>query len=275
MLSAIGSFLSPSILGRDKSPDSYVKDARLDSIFRNIWLRKTAKHDRYRARRSELTLSKDFSKVPIRLAYDFFEPEWNCEDEVRFGSDLVSDGDGPKFTCGVELLNSLDECIVYSIGSNYDFSFEYAVHNTAPHCVIHTFDGTLNLTERALPDDLGDKNIHFHNQNVVAEDCHAQSSVPSLCVADVLKKLNHEHKTITWLKVDCEGCEFTVMPIFMKYEVKVDQIMIEVHGTDAVQVAELFQVLHDAGRILLDYRGVRQESRAELSFSLKESWLLQ
>ena len=226
----------------------------IEEAFTRIWNRKKNTHGQYVLERNAKNSKINFATVAQRNAYDYFEPEWNCEDEVRVGLKQVASGDGPKFVCGSDVLASTSDCIVYSIGSNYDFSFEYAVNRIAPQCEIHTFDGTLDLTKRALPEGLIEKNIHFHNWNIVS-DCRSEElaklKFPSHCVSDSLQKLNHnENKTITWLKIDCEGCEYTVIPKFAESSVTTHQIMIEVHGTDAQKVASLFGDLHKAGMMI-------------------------
>ena len=50
--------------------------------------------------------------------------------------------------------------------------------------------------------------------------------------------------------MDCEGCEFTVIPTFAESTVKIDQLMVEVHGTNALQIASLFSCLRDAGMMI-------------------------
>mmetsp|Transcript_10620 Transcript_10620/g.48792 ORF Transcript_10620/g.48792 Transcript_10620/m.48792 type:complete len:316 (-) Transcript_10620:283-1230(-) len=218
-------------------------------VSKRVWNRKQVKHAEYAGARAQMISGMDWSRVHQLSAYDAFEPEWNCEDEARIGAGVVNTGDGPKFACGSEVLSSTQNCIVYSIGSNLDFSFEYAVHKIAPNCTIHTFDGTVNLTKRALPNGLKEKNIQFHNWNIVS-DCHTEHSTISVCVHGTLKKLNHELKTISWLKIDCEGCEHTVIPHFLESSVHIDQIMVEMHGTDALKTAELFKTLHNAGMMI-------------------------
>lgn len=225
----------------------------VDQVFMSVWNRKKNTHAQYVRERDVKNAKTNFSTIASKEAYDNFEPEWNCEDEVRFGLKTVSGGDGPKFACSPHVLASTEGCIVYSIGSNYDFSFEYAVNRIAPKCEIHTFDGTLNLTKRALPKQLKEKNIHFHNWNVVS-DCHSEElaklEFPSRCVSDILHTLHHQYKTITWLKVDCEGCEYTVIPNFVEHYIKIDQIMVEFHGTNAQKVANLFSSLHSVGMMI-------------------------
>lgn len=188
-------------------------------------------------------------------AYDLIEPDWNCELETRFGSDLFSPGDGPKFVCGSAVLATQSECIVYSIGSAFDFTFEYAVHRAAPRCQIHTFDGTMNVTHdengRVLPSDLREKNIFFHNWNIVAGCSVSEMRFPELCISDTLKILGHSGKRISWFKIDCEGCEYTVIPhLLQTSEVQIDQFLMEVHGTDARGITSLFQEFWRAGFLL-------------------------
>lgn len=221
--------------------------------FTRRWNTRKNTHTQYVRERDALHAKINFNTVKPINAYDYFEPEWNCEDEVRLGQNVVSPGDGPKFVCGESVLASTKGCVVYSIGSNYDFSFEYAVNRIAPQCEIHTFDGTLNLTNRALPEGLKGKKIHFHNWNIVS-DCRSEElaklNSPSQCVTDSLHRLGHHGSTITWLKIDCEGCEYTVMPKFAESSVKIHQIMIEIHGTNALMIKRLFSSLHNAGMMI-------------------------
>ena len=194
--------------------------------------------------------SLDVNSVKPRETYDLIEPVLSCDDETRFGSGRFNTGDGPKFVCGVNVLKQTDRCLVYSIGSAYDFSFEFAVRKAAPACEIHTFDGTMDLASRPLSPQVSVDGIYFHNWNVVDSCETTRLAVPSRCMKEILKELNHTARVITWLKIDCEGCEFTVIPKFVESSVKIDQLMIEVHGTNALRIASLFNCLHNAGLMI-------------------------
>lgn len=99
----------------------------MDEAFTRVWNRKNNTHAQYVLDRNAKNSKTDFTVAELN-AYDYFEPEWNCEDEVRLGSDIVSSGEVPKFVCGSDVLASMEVCIVYSIGINHDFSFdEHAV----------------------------------------------------------------------------------------------------------------------------------------------------
>jgi Methyltransferase domain len=45
--------------------------------------------------------------------------------------------------CAPEQLLSHDDCVVFSVGSNGEASFESAILAEFPHCKMHTFDPTL------------------------------------------------------------------------------------------------------------------------------------
>ena len=48
-------------------------------------------------------------------------------------------GDGGKWVCDPHRITEQKDCLVYSVGSNNDFSFEMAVlKDIGPHCEIHT-----------------------------------------------------------------------------------------------------------------------------------------
>ena len=216
-----------------------------------LWETKLKKHQAYM---KELRLAEDrrrdtLSEWDKRLAYDMYEPEWVCELDTRVGPREVNVGDGPKFVCAPELLREND-CIVYSIGSNYNFEFEEGMHKHAPNCEFHVFDGTMDLTKRPLPAGLGQKNIHFHNWNVDARSKdHARWTIKGL--EDILEELGHKGETIQVFKIDCEGCEYEVLPLLAdlvrKGEVTIGQIQVEVHYTNATQIQNLFQTLRAPG----------------------------
>ena len=74
--------------------------------------------------------------------FDWFEPEYSCPDEERLPRNF---GDGPKWMCGPSLLPQ--PCRAVSFGSNFDASFEAAVHAIA-QCETYTVDPTLAPPER-------------------------------------------------------------------------------------------------------------------------------
>jgi len=179
-----------------------------------------------------------------RESFDIYEPEATCFDEERFGSEIRyhAYGDGPKFICGVNFIakkaataggyhHGRDKnCLVYSVGSNNQVDFEKAAHKFLNGCEIHTFDPTLSKPfiggEYATfhPWGLGEDGItsSFKNKTWVAKSFQT-----------VMRELGHTNRTIDIIKIDCEGCEYQVMPPLFELisagKAKVDQILIELH----------------------------------------------
>jgi hypothetical protein len=199
----------------------------------------------------EVERSSNIAAWNGRKAYDFYEPEWVCDSEKRVGPGDINIGDGPKFVCGPDSLNHENKCLVYSIGSHYDFSFEEAIHKHAPNCELHTFDGTMNLTKNALPADLEEKRIHFHNWNVDTTSGTTEKGWVTKTISEIMSELGHIGSTIHVFKIDCEGCEYGVMPQVIEMvkngELTIEQIQIEMHGTDAAKIQTFFQTMRSAG----------------------------
>lgn len=172
-----------------------------------------------------------------KISFDLYEPEATCLSEERFGSETrySAFGDGPKFICGVDYIahqtaHDGKNCLVYSVGSNNDIAFEKAVHTFMKGCEIHTFDPTLNKPF------VGEEYAIFHPWGLGLDGVKAAArgnSWEGKSFETVFKELAHENRTVDVLKIDCEGCEWDVMPPLFELlgsgRVKVDQILIELH----------------------------------------------
>lgn len=74
-------------------------------------------------------------------------------------------------------------CLVYSVGSNNDFSFEEGVwRDVSPECEIHTFDPTTGKQPSNLPAG----NIHFHPWGLAGQENGVNKALPS-----IIKELGH------------------------------------------------------------------------------------
>ena len=247
-------------------------------IFESIWERKLHRYQELLQQRQALGNNKTI--VTAKNAYDLYEPLWNCENEERFGGEFsYAIGDGPKWTCGLSALGNQSPrrapCLVYSIGSHYDFSFEYAVHERLSHCEIHTFDGTLDLSIRDTPRDLYSRNIHFHNWNVISTYSAKNSNLTKeKTMRQIIRELNHTGKTIQIFKIDCEGCEYAVLPELFESDVEVQQLMVELHGTQTDAIANIFNNMSDHHMLLFhkerNHYGCDGYRCVEFSFVSKE-----
>ncbi len=145
-----------------------------------------------------------------------WEPSYSCTTIARMGCP----GDGGKWICDPQHYLEMNECIVYSFGSNNEFSFEESIHNFNPECKIYTFDPTVhNPTNKP-------KFVHYYPWGLAGND-FAEKSL--FTVRTIMKSLGH--RKISVLKVDCEGCEFESFNThsFPVYKGAINQILIEVH----------------------------------------------
>jgi hypothetical protein len=174
--------------------------------------------------------SKRFSSMKQITFWDKYEPEANCFDDERFGGSVryKSLGDGPKFVCGVDFIAKKGQnegCLVYSVGSNNDISFESAVKSTMG-CEIHTFDPTVPTAKF-----VGNNVATFHEWGFGKDGSELGPAYKS--AATVIKELGHTGRTIDIFKIDCEGCEGVVMPPLLESiangDVQVNQVQIELH----------------------------------------------
>ena len=74
-------------------------------------------------------------KKPGNFYQNNYEPDFVCQHERRIGKL----GDGGKWICDPHRISDQEDCLVYSVGSNNDFSFEQSVlDEIGSHCEIHT-----------------------------------------------------------------------------------------------------------------------------------------
>lgn len=68
----------------------------------------------------------------------FIRSQGACSQKRRIGSA----GDGGKIMCEKDI-STARNCVIYSLGSRLDFSFEMSVRETLPKCKVYTFDCTV------------------------------------------------------------------------------------------------------------------------------------
>ncbi|KAI9002476.1 methyltransferase domain-containing protein [Hyaloraphidium curvatum] len=158
------------------------------------------------------------------VAFNPFDPEWSCPDEERIGPFALDSNEGGKWICFVPKPG--EPCLVYSVGSNYDFSFEKAVKQLNAGCEVHTFDPTTDVARsRALAVGVG-------------STFHPWAFGRDRSVAQIADELGHSGRRIDILKIDCERCE--LKPSFLSTFSKcrkgrdgsdppIGQILMEVH----------------------------------------------
>jgi len=171
-----------------------------------------------------------------KLFQMFYEPSYGCQFEERIGRV----GDGGKWVCDPHRLSG-KPCLVYSVGSNGDYSFEETVHRDIdPGCEIHTFDmhNWSHYTSRAPPE-----YVRYHIYTIGERPAATDLSM-------VVSNLGHFGRAIDVFKIDCEGCEFTSHKSWFGAGVDIRQIQVEVHGHGNGLVHEFFDLLFDKGFVV-------------------------
>ena len=142
------------------------------------------------------------NRQPGYFYQNHYEPDFVCRYERRIGKV----GDGGKWICDPHRIAKQKECLVYSVGSNNDFSFEEAVlRDIGPHCEIHTFDfgdyaaGAERVGTR-LHDGVNKTAVAYHQVGVGLDDPPRFKSLKT-----IVEELGHVNRTVDIFKIDCEG----------------------------------------------------------------------
>ena len=150
-----------------------------------------------------------------------WEPTIHCEFEQRLGNT----GDGGKWICDIHRFQQINNTnlLIYSFGSNGDFSFEQAIKGQLPKAEIHTFD--MGLFK--CPDNV----CIFHQARLGNGKSDGSKSLPM-----IINELGHQKRPIHILKVDIEGSEFNLFEdLFNSSNINqihtpyIRQILFEIH----------------------------------------------
>jgi hypothetical protein len=150
---------------------------------------------------------------------DAWDPSFNCEFEEKIGIEKGT----PKWVCNPQvLLEKNDTILVYSIGSNGDFSFEEALLALYNKIEIHTVD----FTDYSSSAPTG---VKYHTYRLIGEPRNRKMNEKT--INELVYELGHVNKTIDVLKIDINGDEYDVVLTAIKEGVfkHVDQLLIEVH----------------------------------------------
>ena len=155
----------------------------------------------------------------------FFQNNWEPTIQCEFERRLGNSGDGGKWICDVHRFDQLNSTnlLIYSFGSNGDFSFERAVKQRLPQSDIHTFDmGVYQCPENICT---------FHQARLGGgKDGNSKS------LRMIINELNHRNREIGILKVDIEGGEYDLFEDLFDPSAKaqqgtplIRQILFEIH----------------------------------------------
>eukprot|EP00922_Rhytidocystis_sp_ex-Travisia-forbesii_P057897 GHVS01085663.1.p1 GENE.GHVS01085663.1~~GHVS01085663.1.p1 ORF type:complete len:387 (+),score=48.04 GHVS01085663.1:168-1328(+) len=138
-----------------------------------------------------------------------WEPEWACELEERIGRM----GDGEKWVCDVDRIPS-NNCLVYSIGSNNELSFERQFFDRR-QCQIITIDHTSSASGKPsfvqfFPWGLGPPPV----DNLPVETPKEKGLID---LNGLIELTGQSNRTIDVLKIDIESAEYaTLLPLLVE-----------------------------------------------------------
>ncbi|CAL8465623.1 g5159 [Coccomyxa elongata] len=152
--------------------------------------------------------------------WDFFYPKYNCP---LLKERIGRLGDGGKWVCGLRTLLQGRSCLVYSIGSAGDTSFELEVINRTS-CEVHTFDHTLEEKLRKQVAKVA--GLTFHPVGIGDPDNGAGLQK----LDQVMMDLGHEW--VDLLKIDIETSEWELFSDFYAAQgasLPATQLLVEFH----------------------------------------------
>lgn len=198
-------------------------------------------------------------KVPNAWFQSHYEPDFSCMFKKRVGGNGL--GDGPKWVCDPHRIVEQSEkrkqknpdrpgCLIYSIGSCGDFSFEISMQkmlgiNT---CEVHTFD--IDDYSGKVPKDL---NIFFHHWGIDSKTWQNVKGKSFKTIKETMQELNHfDMEAIDIFKIDCEGCEFDTYSNWLdESHPPLRQILVEIHGWRSVEeTSSVLDAFLNAGYVM-------------------------
>ena len=124
----------------------------------------------YRSQQRKAAVASKTPNDGTRNIWDLFEAMWQCGSKQRIGKI----GDGGKWICQPELLGSTKPCVVYSLGSAGEPSFELEMLELG--CEVHTYDPNLSQGTQSKLANI--RNLHFHPVGLASADTPAGRSPP-------------------------------------------------------------------------------------------------
>ncbi|XP_037088475.1 uncharacterized protein LOC119109041 [Pollicipes pollicipes] len=159
---------------------------------------------------SEQRSFNESEQAMFRYLFDWPEvPTSSCKRMIKFGG--IAGGqnclvDGDKYACldpPLKLATATD-CLVYSFGINYDWSFDEAAERFG--CEVHSFDPSIDYPEGARS-----PGITFHHFGIGRNNHSNVYGWQIYTLDEIVTLLGHENRTIHYLKMDAEGGEFDMM----------------------------------------------------------------
>ncbi|KAL1751972.1 methyltransferase domain-containing protein [Schizophyllum commune] len=181
--------------------------ARADAIYDKVLKDRAGLIKKFGPNPSQVAMfPPDKAPWPAYTVWDFFPAAYNCPHEVQRIGAL---GDGGKWVCGLSRVQRKPDCVVYSIGINYESSFEADLLENTDYCEVWGYDFSVDDFGPQIPRSQRHR-VHFAPYALGGEEKHGPNDQPKLYTLDALMRMNG-HKHIDILKIDIEGWEFDTL----------------------------------------------------------------
>ena len=143
--------------------------------------------------------------------------------------------DGGKWVCDPRFMER-KKCLVYSFGSNVDYTFELGIHERLS-CEVHIFD-PFNIG--TPPDDMSTL-IRVHKMGIATADARRDwpkywsKNTTFHTLPSIIGMLGHQGRDIDILKIDIDGIEFGLLDqqefwdSIRRMNVSIDQLLLDAY----------------------------------------------
>ena len=171
----------------------------------------------------------------------FFSTNWEPTFHCTYAQRIGAKGDGGKWVCDPDQLKLRHDCLVYSVGSNGDFSFETEMKKFMPHCEIHTFDKRLY----SCPNNTCTFHAVTFGDEIEPKESKRWQTI--------VQELNHTNRFIDILKIDIEGGEYLFFPQILNSTTigLPRQILVELHPVNVSMVHNFFDQMRQRNYVII------------------------
>ena len=196
-----------------------------------------------------------------------FHPFFSCPHLRRVGSrflcdvhripDIVRDDMAPPLSVNRRVRSPGSRCLVYSFGHHDELSMEEGIQqivgNTA--CDVHVFDPTPTRLQLSY---YREHNFQNHEWGLVGSSSSAKKKKRGgnkvyKTLGKTMQELGHEGRVIDVLTINCNGCEWDMVPDLLGLGNRIVQLVVKTHNLADPPMAtyDFFTKLYHNGYVLL------------------------
>lgn len=179
--------------------------------------------------------------------------DWRAADAKRQGNDWQ--------LCLDEWDPATDGCLAVSIGIGNSWQFDDALA-TRLGCEVHSFDPTGQLRAAHMAHHVAGVHFHYAGLGAMRPNAYGRQGVGAamLSLDELLSKYTKHVKSVSVLKIDCEGCEWqalrTVAETRPQLLDRVRLLLLELHVSSSMQMRSV-----ESMRVVLRHLFVQHDFR--------------